>query len=59
VQGGLAVMTGDGLCVHQAAAAFALFVDQAADIGVMRAVMADGRARAWLGGRAALVSKGL
>ena len=40
---GLAVMTGDGLCVHQAAAAFALFVDQAADIGVMRAVMADGR----------------
>jgi shikimate dehydrogenase len=36
---GLAVMTGDGLCVHQAAAAFRLFLDQAADIDVMRAVM--------------------
>jgi shikimate dehydrogenase len=36
---GLAVMTGDGLCVHQAAAAFRLFLDQAADIDVMRAIM--------------------
>ena len=38
-EAGLAVMTGDGLCVHQAAAAFALFLDQAPDLGVMRAVM--------------------
>lgn len=37
---GLAVMTGDGLCVHQAAAAFRLFLDQAPGIGLMRAVMA-------------------
>jgi shikimate dehydrogenase len=38
-EAGLAVMTGDGLCLHQAAAAFALFLDRAPDIGVMRAVM--------------------
>jgi shikimate dehydrogenase len=42
-QAGLAVMTGDRLCVHQAAAAFRLFVDQAPDIDVMRAAMAAER----------------
>jgi shikimate dehydrogenase len=41
-QAGLAVMTGDGLCVHQAAAAFRLFLDQAPDLGLMRSAMAAG-----------------
>jgi shikimate dehydrogenase len=36
---GLAVMTGDGLCVHQAAAAFRLFLDEVPDVGLMRATM--------------------
>jgi shikimate dehydrogenase len=42
-QAGLAVMTGDRLCVQLAAAAFRLFVDQAPDIDVMRAAMAAER----------------
>ena len=38
-QAGLAVMTGDGLCVHQAAAAVRLFLDED-PTEVMRATMA-------------------
>jgi shikimate dehydrogenase len=36
---GLAVMTGDGLCVHQAAAAFRLFLGEAPDLDLMRKIM--------------------
>jgi shikimate dehydrogenase len=50
-QAGLAVMTGERLCIHQAAAAFRLFLDAEPDVTLMRRVMAsrpspDGGARA-------------
>lgn len=36
---GLAVMTGDGLCVHQASGAFRLFFGEAPETSVLRATM--------------------
>ena len=53
-EAGLAAMTGDGLCVHQAAAAFRLFLDADPDTDVMRAAMARRCLRAASAGAADL-----